>query len=413
MVQIIVLDKSDEAHHKKCIKCKGSKLHSQFVQCCYESCNNYCHLKCLPENLRTDVVDWPEYFCNDSCRVNRDQKRASSFTMLKAEVEKLKYEQSQNVKTNVETLQTMDLMKNTITQLQEQNRLLVAQNQSLSLLSSTRAPTTIDMNIFNPSIDENMLNFSSLQDKLRKTAEEINVSLGAAATGPSTSGESDDPFHGKTFQAKGEATVEHAKTSYLLSLREIRRNLGDLPEFDGKGSAWLKFKTRFNKIKDVGDYKNCEMVEKLEKALKGPALKYVQAWIDSPNPCATKIMTDLEERFFNADTVMQEGLNSVISFGKIKTWNRESLEDYARVVDTYIHLCTTVGHSINLNGRLPGEIEDKLPDDLLREWLKHKHTPIANGSWFEFSLFLKNSVKHLKLRLVDQQKSKDSKESKI
>lgn len=414
MVQIYPIEVGAEAQHKKCRKCSGSKTDClEIIKCSYENCNKYCHVDCLPEEMREEVAELAEFFCDDNCKVALQNKQTFSVSKLMAEMERMKLENSETRKTSMEALQAINLLKSTIASLQDENRHLLAQNQSLSMISTTRAPASVDTGVFSSTAEEALFNVSSVQSSLKKVTQEINESLEASTIGnASTSAESNDPFHGKKFEAKGSAIVEHAKTSFLLSLKEIRKNLGELSEFDGKGSAWLKFKTRYNNIKVVGDYTNAEMVQKLEKALKGQALDYVQAWIDSPSPNAAKIITDLEERFFNVDTIMQEGLHKVAQIEKIKSWNREPLENYARAVDTYIHLCTTVDHSIHLNGRLPGEFEDKLPAELLREWLKHKSATIATGNWFEFSIFLKNSLKYLKVRSVDQQNSKDSKESK-
>lgn len=410
MVQYFQLEEADaKEHHKKCYICKGSQETCfEIVRCSSEKCNKFCHVDCMAEDIREKLDDEEDYFCTEACEQAFNKKQKFSVTKLLAEVERLKLENAEATKTSLKALQSVDTLSKELGKSQDVNRSLIAQNQNLSLLASTRRSGE-GSSFYGSATDESLFNISVLQKSVQKSVDSVQNTISANATGiPSTSDESIDPLAGRKFDEENSATAEHAKASFYLSLREIRKNLGELPEFDGKGSAWLKFKTRYAKIKEVGQFTEAAMVEKLEKALKGKALDFVRTWIDSPSPSAVKIMSDLEERFFNPDTIMQEGLNNIIQFEQIKTWNREQLEDFARLIDTYIQLCITVDYSIHLNGRLPGGVEDKLPDDLLREWMKHKSTSVATGSWFEFSVFVKNSLKYLKVRASDV-RAKDAK----
>lgn len=400
-------------HHKRCHQCRGENTAClEIIKCSSSQCTNYCHTDCLAGDLRKDLADRETYFCSEACGQPPAPKSEVTLATLAAEIERVKRESAQREQRSRDTSMKAILeLQAAVSTLQKSNRDLLAKNQNLLLLSSTKH-FPADMSVFTTSADETQpFDSSRFSEKVQKTMEEIRETVNASsASNATTSQQPDDPFNGQSFDTAESASVEHAKASYILSLNQIRKNLGELPTFEGKGGAWLKFKSRYAKIQTVGKYSDVDMLEKLEKALKGQALDYVQAWIDSPNPSVAKIMSDLEERFYNVDTIMQEGLSAVMQVEQLRTWNRDQLEKYSRLVDTYIHLCTTVGHSIHLNGRLPGEAEDKLPDDLLRDWMKHKSGAMATGSWFEFAVFLKNSLKYLKVQT--DEKGKGSKESK-
>lgn len=241
----------------------------------------------------------------------------------------------------------------------------------------------------------------SIQHSIRRTVDTLQETIGANSTRLNpTANLSFNPLDGRTFEGVN-ATSEHAKTAYLLGLKEIRKTLGDLPEFEGKGYEFLNFKMKFNAMREVGQFNDAQLINKLEKSLKGCALEHVRIWLFSPNPNPDTIMRDLEEKFYHPNLIIQEALQKIVSFDSMKRKDREQLEKFKRVVDAYIHVCITVKESIHLTGRVPSGIEDKLPDSLYEEWQKHVNIPVSTGNWSEFSIFLGNSVRFLKVRYQD------------
>lgn len=399
MVQVFVLsDKNKSLQHKNCFACEGRKTDGLvLVRCSLNSCRKYCHLSCLSLQVQKEL-EAEVWYCSDACKLaaaDLVDKTGETPPARDPAIATL-------VQNNTELLRTVNELATKMAAVQDENKVLVAQLQATTLNHNQRMvfDTTL------ASADESLFNMSALSSTIRRNVGQLSQTVLADVNAMPAVNVSCDPLHGKVFDATS-APIEHAKSSYLLSLKEIRKNLGELPEFDGKGYEFLNFKMKYDSIKDVGKYTDFQMVAKLEKCLKGKALEHVRIWLFSPNPNPAKIMSDLEEKFYHPNIIIQEALKTVQQFESMPKKNRDKLEDFKRAVDAYIHVCTTVKESIHLNGRLPGDIEDKLPDDLCEEWLKIVNLPNATGNWMEFSIFLGNSVRFMKVRLSESQKLKD------
>lgn len=127
MVRIYSIEANAEAQHKKCYRCNGSKRGLEIIECSNENCNKYCHVECLPDELKEeDVAELAEYFCNESCKVARQQKQQFSVAKLMAEMERMRLEHSVTAKASMEALHAMNLMKSSMAALQDENRHLRA-----------------------------------------------------------------------------------------------------------------------------------------------------------------------------------------------------------------------------------------------------------------------------------------------
>jgi hypothetical protein len=198
----------------------------------------------------------------------------------------------------------------------------------------------------------------------------------------------------------------HAVASIIMSLSERRKHLPELPEFHGKGSEWLCFRNSYHRLKQMGKYDDDEMIAKLRKALKGLAFDYARNWLFSARSNPAQIISDLEEKFFSPSAVITDSFDAIISIQPITEKSRSSLEKLKRAVDEYVNVCNDVEETIHLTGRVPEPIEDKLPDDLLEDWIKKIRTKEFRGDWYNFSHFLSESTRDLKVRAADRKKMK-------
>lgn len=333
-----IFEITEKEHHKLCKICKGSKTTSQMIKCSKLPCpgNYQCHLLCLDEEIRKGISDGRMFFC-ETCRpqgVTAEVVTAGEFSTFKSEMD-------QKLSEIMKALGSLSAIKS-----------------KLDLMNSTA------------------LNQTGLFDETLRHEDG-----GKSTIQPNTS-------HEDLNASSMIATVEHTK---LMSLRERRKNLGDLPEYDGDCTAWLKFKLKYQRIKKEGEYTNDELVVKLDKALKGKAKAQVQMSLNSSIAKPDEIVKDLEQSFFDPDIIIQEAFTKILSLPTIAENNRLQLQTLYQHVNAYIDINTQLDAKEKLSDRLPYSVEVKLPTLLHKDWMVVKHSD-RKPSWLEFSEFLSKEV---------------------
>lgn len=393
-----------KAQHIKCKKCSGTKVDClEFVKCSYAICGNQYHVRCLESlNDTSELAEKDFWYCSGECEnadePNRNLQSTSNASLL-AENSKLNAELSQ-LRLNNSSLDA------NYKQLQASFKLL--ENQLAHIrLSSTLLPQARDA-----ALDTSAMNVtSSLDATISHLLDISQINAQHLSAQSATSGNASTSSNTSTVRDSlnsKETTNAHTVASIVLSLSERRKHLPELPEFNGKGSEWLCFRNSYHKLQKLGKFDDDEMIAKLRKSLKGSAFEFARMWLFSARSNPAKIILDLEERFFSPAAVITDSFDAISVINPIKEKTRDSIEKLKRAVDEYINVCNDVEETIHLTGRVPESIEDKLPDDLLEDWIKNMRTKVYRGDWYDFSRFLTESTRDLKVRAVDRKKIKST-----
>lgn len=150
----------------------------------------------------------------------------------------------------------------------------------------------------------------------------------------------------------------------------IRQSLLELPEFDGSYKTWSRFKQTFYETTKQGRFSDLENINRLQKSLKGEALKKVNGLlIDSKN--VDTIMTILEDRFGNEKLVYNGFLRDVLALSSPSFENPESMIDFISGISDLVINMECLNHKEYLNDqRLIRDLSNKLPSDLHQSWLR-------------------------------------------
>lgn len=139
MVQLYQIDeKKAELQHKKCYQGEGAEaacveVGIEVVRGSFEQHKKYFHV-----DIRDDSAEKEEPFCSKACKQATQKKRLRSVANLAAELEKLRLENLKMRQVSLEAKQAMQSLKSIVASLQQENRDLVAQYQSLLHLVSTK-----------------------------------------------------------------------------------------------------------------------------------------------------------------------------------------------------------------------------------------------------------------------------------
>lgn len=402
MVRIYDIKGSDadvKAQHDKCDKCKGSITDClKFIKCSHAACSKQFHVACLQHLTDSNELSLVELWycshdCDDADEASRNSSMAAKVKQLEKELNKMRVENESLTKSNQQINSSFKRLE--------------------SQLAESRASSTLawhGTNVADATLDSSSIyNAANLDSTINHLLERSSM---LQAPQPSQSQTSSQPTQSSSSSSatmsSNETQSAHAVASIIMSLSERRKHLPELPEFSGKGSEWLCFRNSYHKIKTMGRYDDDEMIAKLRKALKGPAFEYARMWLFSARPNPSQVISDLEEKFFCPSAVITDSFDAISAVPAIKEKSRSAIEKFKRAVDEYMNVCNDVEETIHLTGRVPEIIEDKLPDDLLEDWIKKIHDKEFRGDWYNFSSFLTDSMRHLKVRAIDRKRVKGS-----
>jgi len=90
-----------------------------------------------------------------------------------------------------------------------------------------------------------------------------------------------------------------------------RQSIGkDFPVFGGESERWPRFKIEFSRISEECGFSDAEKMSKLEKCLKGKALRAVQSLMRAPKN-VTRVMQRLEQLFGRTELVINSLIDKV------------------------------------------------------------------------------------------------------
>lgn len=151
----------------------------------------------------------------------------------------------------------------------------------------------------------------------------------------------------------------------------LRQSLMDLPYFDGNHKVWPRFKQTFIQTTKEGNFSDLENLNRLQKSLKGDALKAVNSvLLDSSNVDA--IMQKLEDLFGSVESIYSGLLQDVMSSRNPKFDLPKTMVDFISAIGNLVTNMKCLNHEEYLNDpRLVRDLSRKLPTNLHQQWLRH------------------------------------------
>lgn len=420
-----------KALHTKCKRCRGSKTDCDTIlKCSNAVCGKPVHVDCLPDDVRSEIAEHDFWYCSTECdkadeahrnllRGATDPITAAQVASLQSQLKQLQLENRQLTSQNKTLLNMNATAQTNDRKLQESLKRSEAEINRLRLSSTRSVPgnafvtasdTTLNADL-TFAIDASTINATnSLDASIQNLLDKTNILR--------TSHTQTSPLADASASATAELSAEdsqqaHAIAAIVTTLSERGKHLPELPEFSGKGAEWLCFRNLYCKLRKLGRFDDDEMMAKLRKALKGHALEYSRLWLYSARSQPDIIIENLEEKFFSPCAVITDALEVINEVPATKEKNRRSLEKLKHSIDEYINVCTDVEETIHLTGRVPESITDKLPDDLLEDWVKFIRLKTFRGDWYDFSSFVCDALKNLKVRAVDRKKQEKQITGKI
>lgn len=420
-----------KALHAKCNCCKGKKTDCDtIIKCSHAVCGKPVHVDCLPDATKSDIAEHEFWYCSEKCEKADEGHRnllrgvndpiiAAQVASLQSQLKQLQLENRQLATQNRTLLDSSTFSQQNEKKLQESLKRSEAEINRIRLSSTKIVPgsstvtatdTTLNADItfgFNAStmnattpLDSSIQNLldktSILRTSHTQTSPLASHQAGASSAMPNAELSTED------------SQQAHAIAAIITTLSERRKHLPELPEFSGKGAEWLCFRNLYCKLRKLGRFDDDEMMAKLRKALKGHALEYSRLWLYSARSQPDIIISNLEEKFFSPCAVITDALEVINGVPASKEKSRRTLEMLKHSIDEYINVCTDVEETIHLTGRVPETITDKLPDDLLEDWVKFIRLKTFRGDWYDFSSFICDALKNLKVRAVDRKKHEKS-----
>ncbi|XP_035714129.1 uncharacterized protein LOC118438289 [Folsomia candida] len=145
----------------------------------------------------------------------------------------------------------------------------------------------------------------------------------------------------------------------------------DLPVFTGRPEEWGTFYVAFVNSTNFCQFSPAENLIRLQRCLKGEALKIVQSLLVSPANVPA-VMQRLQRRFGRPDQIIQNLIRKVQELPPVKIEKLDTLVDLGIAVDDLAANITSLNCMQHLhNPMLIKELEDKLPSVIKLEWGRH------------------------------------------
>lgn len=154
----------------------------------------------------------------------------------------------------------------------------------------------------------------------------------------------------------------------------MRMSLNELPYFDGNPKDWPAFDKAFRETTEKGGFTNLQNMNRLQKCLKGNALKSVRALFLNPDN-VNIIIARLKIQFGRPEQIYQELLRDVQ-----KKANPNRIPEMSDALDNLVVNILTMNEPTYLyDHRLINELVCKLPEDKQIQWIKKKGEITLSG----------------------------------
>ncbi|XP_055614008.1 uncharacterized protein LOC129760382 [Uranotaenia lowii] len=170
-----------------------------------------------------------------------------------------------------------------------------------------------------------------------------------------------------------------------------RQTVKDLPKFGGDPEEWPRFIAAYERTARMCDFRNDELLDRLERSLQDRALSTVKSLLLHPDNVPV-IMNRLSTLFGNPETIVDTMMKRVKSMPPPKADKLESIIDFGIAVQ---NLCATI-LACRLDERLYNatllqELVESLPINLKMKWATHLQKTGAS-SLMEFNMWLSKKV---------------------
>jgi len=124
---------------------------------------------------------------------------------------------------------------------------------------------------------------------------------------------------------EGASGMSSVSTEQTLCKILARQSIGrDFPVFSGESERWPRFKMEFQRISEEYGFSDAEKMSKLEKCLKGEALRAVQSLMTAPKN-VQRVMQRLEQLFGKTELVIYALIDKVRKTPPIREHKLEAL----------------------------------------------------------------------------------------
>ena len=146
----------------------------------------------------------------------------------------------------------------------------------------------------------------------------------------------------------------------------------ELPYFDGSHKVWPRFKSIYIETTKAGGFSELENLNRLQKYLKGDALKAVSALlIDQRNVNA--IITKLEEHFGKPEVIYSGLIRELMAIRNPRIESPKTMIEFRTALDSLVINMEMLGQQEYLNDpRLVMELAAKLTPQLGQRWISYK-----------------------------------------
>lgn len=180
-----------------------------------------------------------------------------------------------------------------------------------------------------------------------------------------------------TVEAPQALTDRQGPTPEQLAARQVMPR--DLPDFSGDPEEWPLFVSCYNNTTNACGYNNAENLSRLQRCLKGSALKSVRYYLMSPES-VPDVMRTLKTLFGRPEMIINKLIRNVRETPPPKPEKLESLIEFGMAIRNLTQHLIAAGQQPHLsNPILLQELVDKLPAGVKLQWAQHlQHHPVAS-----------------------------------
>ncbi|XP_062544813.1 uncharacterized protein LOC134211695 [Armigeres subalbatus] len=162
--------------------------------------------------------------------------------------------------------------------------------------------------------------------------------------------------------------LQRASHEQLIARQVMPR---DLPEFSGDPEDWPIFLSSFNHSTLACGYSHIENLSRLQRSLKGNALKAVRFYLLSPESVPDVIKT-LQTLYGHPEVIINKLIRNVRECPTPKAEKLETLLEFGITVRNLTqHLLATQHHAHLMNPILLQEVVEKLPASVKLQWAQY------------------------------------------
>jgi hypothetical protein len=167
----------------------------------------------------------------------------------------------------------------------------------------------------------------------------------------------------------------------------------DLPLFSGKPEEWTTFIATYKRTTEVCGFTSDENIIRLQRCLRGEALKSVQSLLISPINIP-EILETLEMRYGQPRHIIEAMIKQARSIAAVKEERLDTLIEFGTAVRSLTTTIKSLKSQAHLsNPHLVTEMEAKLPAVMRMNWMRLvRDDPIRTSNLEDFSRWLKKEI---------------------